>query len=57
MGSTPAGMPSKKGESTGLYKKDWSIGCVNSRTVAKGIQEAGFTQPRDHSFPQPRTLK
>ena len=31
----------------------WSLGCVTSRPVARGSQEAGFTQPMDHSFAQP----
>ena len=26
----------------------WALGCVNSRLVARGSQEAGFTQPRAH---------
>ena len=26
----------------------WVLGCVNSRPTARGIQEAGFTQPRAH---------
>ena len=34
------------------WAKEWSLGCVNSRPVARGSQEAGFTQPRDHSFSQ-----
>ena len=25
----------------------WPLGCVNSRPTARGIQDAGFTQPRD----------
>ena len=24
----------------------WALGCVNSRSVARGSREAGFTQPR-----------
>ena len=32
------------------WAKEWSVGCVNSRPVARGRQEVGFTQPRDHSF-------
>ena len=31
---------------------EWFLGCVNSRPAARGSQEAGFTQPRDHSFAQ-----
>ena len=34
------------------WAKEWSLGCVNSRPAARGSQEAGFTQPRDHSFAQ-----
>ena len=30
----------------------WSLGYVNSRPAARGSQQAGFTQPRDHSFAQ-----
>ena len=33
----------------------WSLGCVNSLPAARGSQEAGFTQPRVHSFAQPCT--
>ena len=29
------------------WAKVCSLGCVNSRPVARGSQEAGFTQPRD----------
>ena len=32
--------------------KEWSLGCVNSPSTARGTQEAGFTQPKDHSFAQ-----
>ena len=32
--------------------KEWSLGCVNSPPAARGSQEAGFTQPRDHSLAQ-----
>ena len=35
------------------WAKEWCLGCVNSRPAARGSQEAGFTQPRDHSFAQP----
>ena len=35
--------------------KEWFLGCVNSIPVARGSQEAGFTQPRDPSFAQPCT--
>ena len=27
------------------WEKEWSLGCVNSRPVARGSREAGFTQP------------
>ena len=29
---------------------------MNSHLLARGSQEAGFTQPRDHSFAQPCTF-
>ena len=32
---------------------EWSLGCVNSRPVARGSQEAGFTQPTDHFLADP----
>ena len=32
-----------------------SLGCVNSHPAARGSQEAGFTQPRTHSFVHPCT--
>ena len=35
------------------WAKEWSLGCMNSRPVAGENQEAGFTQPRDHSLPSP----
>ena len=35
------------------WAKEWSLGCVKSRPVARGSQEEGFTQPRDHSFAKP----
>ena len=35
------------------WAKVWSLGCVNSRPAARGIQEAGFTQPRDHYLADP----
>ena len=35
------------------WAKEWSLGCVSSRPAARGSQEAGFTQPRDHSLAQP----
>ena len=37
--------------------KEWSQGCVNLRPPARGSQEAGFTEPRDHSFTQPCNIK
>ena len=37
------------------WAKEWSIGCVNSRPVARGSQEAGFTQPREHLLADPCT--
>ena len=38
------------------WTKEWALGCVNSCLAARGSQEAGFTQPRDHSFAQPCML-
>ena len=38
------------------WAKEWSLGCVNLRPTARGNQEAGFTQPRDHFFAQPCTV-
>ena len=39
------------------YVQGWAkklfLDCVNSRSTARGSQEAGFTQPGDHSFAQP----
>ena len=37
------------------WAKEWALGCVNSPIAAGGSQEAGFTQPRAHSFAQPCT--
>ena len=34
------------------WAKEWSLGCVNSLPAARRSQEAGFTQPRDHSLAQ-----
>ena len=47
-------MSEMKSEKLGIHgwAKEWSLGCVNSRPTARGSQEAGFTQPRDHSFAQ-----
>ena len=36
----------------GLAKR-WSLGCVNLLPAARGNQEAGFTQPRDHLLADP----
>ena len=33
--------------------KMWSLGCVNSRLVARASQETGFTQPRAHFLSDP----
>ena len=33
--------------------KRWALGCVNLRPVARGSQEAGFTQPRAHLIASP----
>ena len=33
-----------------------ALGCVNSPLVARGSQEVGITQPRDHSLADPCTL-
>ena len=42
------------------YNPSWAkkgcLGCVNSHHAYRGSQEAGFTQPRDHSFAQPCTF-
>ena len=35
------------------WAKERALGCVNSPPAARGSQEAGFTQPRAHSFAQP----
>ena len=35
------------------WAKEWALVCVNSPHAAGGSQEAGFTQPRAHSFAQP----
>ena len=35
--------------------KERSLGCVNSCPAARENQEAGFTQPRDHSLAEPCT--
>ena len=35
------------------YVQGSVLGCVNSPPAASGSQEAGFKQPRDHSFAQP----
>ena len=33
--------------------KEWSIGCVKCALAAREGQDAGFTQPRPHSLPDP----
>ena len=33
--------------------KDWSLGCVKRTPSARGVQDAGITQPRDHSLADP----
>ena len=38
------------------WAKEWDLGCVNSPPAARGCQEAGYTQPRAHSFAQPCTF-
>ena len=35
----------------------WALGCVNSCPVARGNQEAGFTQPRAHLIAHLCTLR
>ena len=40
-------------ESIHCWAKKLALGCVNSTPVARGSQEAGFTQPRAHFFPHP----
>ena len=35
------------------WAKEWALGFVNSPPAAGGSQEAGFPQPRAHSFAQP----
>ena len=35
------------------WAKEWALGCVNSPPAPRGSQEAGFTQPRAHSFAHP----
>ena len=30
--------------------KEWSLGCVKRAPVARGVQDAGITQPRDNQF-------
>ena len=42
------------GDLQGLAKR-WTLGCGNSPPVARGSQEAGFTQLIDHSLAQPCT--
>ena len=38
------------------YVQGWAKECVNLRPTARGSQEVGFTQPKDHSFGQPCNL-
>ena len=38
------------------WAKEWSLGCVNLHPTARGSQEAGFKQPRDHSVAEPCTV-
>ena len=33
--------------------KRWALGSVNSHSVARGSEEAGFTQPRAHLLADP----
>ena len=33
--------------------KEWSLGCVKRAPAARGGQDAGITQPRDHSLADP----
>ena len=33
--------------------KEWSLGCVKCAPAARGGQDAGITQPRDHSLAYP----
>ena len=35
-----------------LPAKRWALGCVNALPLARGGQEAGFTQPRAHLIAQ-----
>ena len=35
--------------------KEWSLGCMKCAHTARGGQEAGITQPRDHSLGDPCT--
>ena len=36
--------------------KEWSLGCVKLALAAGGAQDAGITQPRDHSLADPCTV-
>ena len=36
--------------------KEWSLGCVKRAPAARGGQDAGITQPRDHSLADPCNL-
>ena len=33
--------------------KDWTLGCVKRAPAARGGQDVGITQPRDHSLADP----
>ena len=37
--------------------KRCALGCLNSPLAARGIDEAGFTQPRNHILADPCTLE
>ena len=37
--------------------KEWSLGCVKRAPAARGGQDAGITQPRDHSLADPCIAK
>ena len=36
--------------------EQWSLGCVKRAPVARGGQDAGITQPRDHPLADPCTV-
>ena len=35
--------------------KEWALGCVKRAPAARGGQDAGITQPRDHFLADPCT--